>query len=64
MKNRGVPRRYAGAILVVAIAVNALMAWTANLGGQISHPEIRSGDETIETVDVYRTEDSDEHPND
>jgi hypothetical protein len=29
--------------LVGAILVTGLMAWTANLGGQVRHPEIRSG---------------------
>jgi hypothetical protein len=32
----------AGAALAVAVATAGLMAWTANLGGQIRHPEIRA----------------------
>lgn len=29
------------AVLIVALVVSGIMIWTANLGGQISHPEIR-----------------------
>ncbi len=29
--------------LVVALAASGTLAWVANLGGQIGHPEIRSG---------------------
>jgi uncharacterized membrane protein len=31
------------AVLVAAVITGGLMAWTANLGGQIQHAEIRSG---------------------
>ena len=37
------PRWIAVAGLVGALAVSSLMAWTANLGGQIRHSEIRGG---------------------
>lgn len=37
------PRRYATATLIGALAVAGVVAWTANLGGQINHPEIRPG---------------------
>lgn len=33
----------ARAVLVAAVITGGLMAWTANLGGQIQHAEIRSG---------------------
>jgi uncharacterized membrane protein len=33
---------FASLMLVVAIVVTGLMAWTANLGGQVRHTEIRS----------------------
>ncbi len=35
------PKWCASALLVLALAVCGLMAFTANLGGQIRHPEIR-----------------------
>ena len=35
------PNGFAGALLVLALLVGALMARTANLGGLIRHPEIR-----------------------
>lgn len=37
---REIPQGVAGAVLVGAIVTSGLMAWTANLGGQIRHPEI------------------------
>ena len=33
---------YSKAVLVLALIVTGLMAWTANSGGQIRHPEIRA----------------------
>jgi hypothetical protein len=41
-KGRTINTGFASIALVVAIAVTAAMAWTANLGGQIRHVEIRS----------------------
>lgn len=43
----GVPRWLTSTTLVVAVVVSGIMGWTANLGGQINHPEIRSG--TVES---------------
>jgi uncharacterized membrane protein len=40
------PRWLALGGLVGSIAVSALMAWTANLGGQIRHTEIQNGSTT------------------
>ena len=37
---REVPQAVAGGLLVGALATSGLMAWTANLGGRIRHPEI------------------------
>ena len=37
---RPVPRSYFTAFALLVIVVCGLMAWTANLGGQIRHPEI------------------------
>ena len=36
------------AVLGLAIVVAAMVSWTANLGGQIRHPEIRPGFDTRE----------------
>jgi len=41
-KRRDAARALLWTSLVGALAVAGLMAWTANLGGQIRHPEIRS----------------------
>ena len=38
---------YPAAALLVGIAVAGLMAWTANLGGQIRHPEIRAAAQSV-----------------
>jgi hypothetical protein len=35
-----VPPRVIGVLLVIGFVVMVLMAWTANLGGKIRHPEI------------------------
>jgi len=37
------PRAMTGAMLALALIASGFMAWTANLGGQIRHSEIRSG---------------------
>jgi uncharacterized membrane protein len=42
-RGRPVAAEVTGAALVVSLAVAALMAKTANLGGQIHHEEIRAG---------------------
>lgn len=34
--------RYSMVILVLGLLATVLLGWTANLGGQIRHPEIRS----------------------
>lgn len=38
-----VPRWFTSSSLVLALATAGLMGWTANLGGQIRHTEIRAG---------------------
>jgi hypothetical protein len=44
----GALQSFAGtAVLAVSIGAMALMAWTANLGGQIRHPEIASAGSVI-----------------
>lgn len=44
------PHRYAGAVLALTLGLTGLMGWTANLGGQVQHAEIRSGNAgTVET---------------
>jgi uncharacterized membrane protein len=42
-RKAGVSRLFLVAAVACSLLVGALMAWTANLGGQIHHPEIRSG---------------------
>jgi uncharacterized membrane protein len=42
-RRRAVPRSFVLATLVAALLPTAAMAYTANLGGQIRHAEIRSG---------------------
>lgn len=37
------PGKFTGAVFAMALAVSGLMARTAYLGGQIRHPEIRTG---------------------
>ncbi len=40
---RRVPTWLSFGVLTVALAVSGITAWTANLGGQVRHTEIRSG---------------------
>lgn len=42
-RKRPVATWFGATSLLGALVVSSLMAWTANLGGQIRHPEIRSG---------------------
>lgn len=36
------PRSYSALVLVIALAAGGMIGWTARLGAQIRHPEIRS----------------------
>ena len=40
---RLIPAWFGVLTLTGALAVSGLMAWTASLGGQVHHPEIRAG---------------------
>ena len=42
-KSARIPPRLVTICLVLSLAAVATLAWTAHLGGQIRHPEIRSG---------------------
>lgn len=42
-RRKAIPRGIVGGGLVVALLIIGLMGYTANLGGQIRHTEIRSG---------------------
>jgi hypothetical protein len=52
-RGRALPRWAASAALVLALIPGGLMAWTANLGGQIRHSEIR-GDAPVATAPEAR----------
>lgn len=64
LSRKEVPRWFSTTTLVLALVVTGIMAWTANLGGQINHPEIRpdaavvapGGDDT-EAGEAYEHED-------
>lgn len=42
-RGRSVSRGFATLVLALALGTSGLMGWTAHLGGQIRHPEIRRG---------------------
>ena len=42
-KGRSLPRAVAVLNLLLALTTSGILAWVANLGGQIGHPEIRNG---------------------
>ena len=58
-RGRAVPRLATGATLVGAVALALSMAWTANLGGQIRHSEIR-GDVATASADAEGDEGEDQ----
>jgi uncharacterized membrane protein len=47
-RRRELPRSIVAVVFAVALGVSGLMAWTANLGGQIRHSEIRSSSSGVE----------------
>lgn len=46
----GAPSWIAPTMFVLALVVTGLMVWTANLGGQISHPNLRDGQTSVQTA--------------
>jgi hypothetical protein len=55
---RTLSRWAVGASLTLALTVAGLMAWTANVGGQIRHTEIRASGSSAAATD---TEDGEDH---
>lgn len=49
---RTVPRWFGLPVLAATLGLAAIMAWTANLGGQIRHTEIRPGSTTAAEAPV------------
>ena len=66
LSRKDLPRWFAGATLIAALAVTGVMAWTANLGGQINHPEIRANGSIAASGEIdgseasYQEEDEDD----
>lgn len=54
-----IPKRFVITALILSIVVCGLMAWTADLGGKIRHPEIRS--DINSTMSLQEAEESN-HP--
>lgn len=40
-RSRPIPRTASTAMLLLAVGLTGVMAWTANTGGKVSHPELR-----------------------
>lgn len=55
VRKNAVPRGLTSALLALTLIVAGFMAWTANLGGQIRHTEIRAGT-AVSTGEVERGE--------
>lgn len=68
-KPKPLPNSFAYFMLVLLFIVNGMMAYTANLGGKIHHPEIREDklpwETSVKTVDVKKktNENNDEKGN-
>jgi hypothetical protein len=41
-RSRAIPPRLAASLLVATVVLSGALAWTAHLGGQIRHPEMRA----------------------
>ena len=55
LRAKAVPQWFAVSVLALSIGAAGALAWTANLGGQIRHTEIRSGAPT--TLSPTKTKD-------
>ncbi|MHB1081326.1 MAG: hypothetical protein ACYC67_18155 [Prosthecobacter sp.] len=53
-QGKAVPAWFAGLMVVASLTVSSLMAWTANMGGQVRHTEIRPGAVTSTPVSKDR----------
>ena len=51
---KAVPVWFAAFMVIASLTVSGLMAWTANIGGQIRHTEIRVGAATSTTINKDR----------
>jgi uncharacterized membrane protein len=58
-RGRPVGRELTAAALLLSFAVAGLLAWTAHLGGQIRHPELRDAGLSAEAVPGEQSEDDD-----
>lgn len=48
-------------VLVLALLTSGVMAYAANLGGKVHHPELRAAPTAIETPDTYESDPPDEY---
>jgi hypothetical protein len=55
-RRRALPRAVTLLLLAVALVPTGAMAWTANLGGQIRHTEVRPGATAAGPVEAGRAE--------
>lgn len=59
-----ISRRYAAGVLLLTLALTGLMGWTANLGGQVMHAELRSDAAASTETGVEReVADAEDHGN-
>lgn len=64
-RDRGPPRRYATIMLLLTLGLSGMMGWTANLGGQVMHQEIRpAGAAEVETGTPAAGSEAGEHEDD
>lgn len=59
-RSKAVPKWFAAIALVASLAVAGVITWTANLGGQIRHTEIRAGASAPSTQDGAAEDDNKE----
>lgn len=62
-RRKMIPAWLGRTVLVLSIIVSGMMLWTANLGGKINHPELRSGSAT-QTELGQKTENTKEYDQD
>jgi uncharacterized membrane protein len=58
-RRRPVGRELTAAALILSVAAGAMLAWTAHLGGQIHHPELRDAGLSADAAPGERGDDDD-----
>lgn len=56
-RSRRIPNPLNNTLLLVAVVALGIIAYTANTGGKISHPELRSGADAVHSIEEEHDDD-------